>query len=174
MNSQVPVLHEPRCWIVVASQAAVGDAIAGGYVEVSHGKAGPLTRMRPGDRIACYSPRASDERGAPVQCFTALGRVADAPFYQVPDRHQPFRRAVHWITATPAPVRPLIDALGFIRNKAYWGTAFRFGYLRVPPEDFERIAVAMAVAPGAPCVASADDAAQAVRAEAHDAAAVAA
>jgi len=142
---------DPRCWIVVASQAAVDAAVAGGYVEVSHGKAGPLERMRAGDGVACYSPRATDDRGASVQAFTALGRVADAPLYQVPHRHQPFRRAVHWTGVTPAPVRPLIDALGFIRNKAHWGTAFRFGYLRVPPDDFARIAAALGGMPGDAC-----------------------
>jgi hypothetical protein len=143
MNSLNPPGNEARCWIVVASRAAVDHAVAGGYIEISHGKATPLARMRPGDAVACYSPREHDAPGAPLQAFTALGRIADAPIYQLPHDHQPFRRAMDWVDATPALVRPLIDELGFIHNKAYWGTAFRYGYLRVPPEDFARIAQAM-------------------------------
>src|SRR5690242_20031893 len=155
MMSKSRVVNDgPRCWIVVVSRAAVDAAVAGGYVEVSHGKAGPLERMRAGDALACYSPRATDDGGASVQAFTALGRVADAPLYQATHQHQPFRRAVDWLDATPAPVRPLIDALGFIRNKTHWGTAFRFGYLRVPPDDFARIAAAMSAFAHGP---SADD-----------------
>ena len=132
-----------RCWIVVMPKDAIEAAVAGGYVEVNHGKAGPLERMRPHDAIACYSPRASDQRGALLQAFTAIGRIDDAPITQLTVDHQPFRRAVRWLDATPAPVRPLIESLGFIRNKRHWGTAFRFGYLRVPPEDFALIAAAM-------------------------------
>ena len=132
-----------RCWIVVMPKDAIDAAVADRYVEVNHGKAGPLERMRPHDAMACYSPRASDERGSPLQSFTALGRIDDAPIVQAPVDHQPFRRPVRWLAATPAPVRPLIEALGFIRNKAHWGAAFRFGYLRVPPEDFALIAAAM-------------------------------
>jgi hypothetical protein len=150
MTKPAVVHADPRCWVVVASRAAVDAAVAGGYVEVSHGKAGPLERMRAGDALACYSPRATDDGGASVQAFTALGRVAAAPLYQAAHQHQPFRRAVEWVEATPAPVRPLIDALGFIRNKTHWGTAFRFGYLRVPPEDFALIASAMSPPSQAP------------------------
>jgi hypothetical protein len=174
MSKPMPVSNEPRCWIVVVSQAAVDAAVAGGHVEVSHGKAGPLERMRAGDGVICYSPRATDDRGPPVQAFTALGHVADAPVYQVPHQHQPFRRPVHWIDAAPAPVRPLIDALGFIRNKAHWGTAFRFGYLRVPPEDFARIASAMGVAPGMLPGMRGDVATPAAAANVRDAAGIAA
>ena len=146
MKSPEHTTLEPRCWIAVASRLAVDAAVGGGFIEINFGKAGPLERMRPCDGIACYSPRELDERGAPVQAFTALGRVADAPLYQVAHDHQPFRRAVHWLGVTAASVRPLIDELGFIHNKAHWGAAFRFGYLRVPPEDFARIAAAMGVA----------------------------
>jgi hypothetical protein len=37
----------------------------------------------------------------------------------------------------------LIDALSFIRSKAHWGAAFRFGVVRVPESDFALIAAAM-------------------------------
>lgn len=160
-----PSASETRYWIAVMPQVAVDVAVAGGFIEVNHGKAGPLERMRPGDGVACYSPRTRDEPGPPLQAFTALGRVAQGPMYQVAHDHQPFRRAVHWLAMSPAQVRPLIDTLTFIRNKTHWGAAFRFGYLRVPPADFACIAAAMqcswptgeraAPAVDAPCTAGA-------------------
>ena len=55
----------------------------------------------------------------------------------------PFRRAVQYLPATPAPIKPLIDELAFIRNKAYWGAPFRFGFVRIDARDFGRIAAAM-------------------------------
>jgi hypothetical protein len=45
--------------------------------------------------------------------------------------------------AGTAPIRPLIPALSFIRNKVQWGAAFRFGVVRVPEVDFACIAQAM-------------------------------
>ena len=55
----------------------------------------------------------------------------------------PFRRHAEFLRASPAPIRPLIDSLTFIRSKLHWGAAFRFGHLRVPAEDFARIVAAM-------------------------------
>jgi hypothetical protein len=131
-------------WIAVASRDHVEASVAGGYVEINHGKSRPLERMRPGDAIACYSPRASWPDGARLQSFTAVGRVTAAPITQAPAGHQPFRRQVAWLPCTPAPIRPLLEELTFVHNLEHWGAAFRFGFLRVPREDFLRIAGAMA------------------------------
>src|SRR3954453_24165411 len=130
------MINEPRFWIVVIAQRDIEAAVAGGYVEVNHGKAGPLERMQPGDAVACYSPRVQYPNGDALQAFTALGRVVAARLYQRPDLHQPFRRSVEWLEVQAAPIRPLIEVLAFIRNKAYWGAAFRFGHTRVGREDF--------------------------------------
>lgn len=139
------------CWIGVVSSDHVGTAVAGGFVQLSHGKAGPLERMREGDAFAFYSPRASYPDGPPVQAFTAIGRVAAGPIFQtrMTEGFAPFRRHVRFLAANEAPIKPLLDALSFIRNKAHWGAAFRFGFLRVPAEDFARIAAAMGPAAAA-------------------------
>jgi hypothetical protein len=162
-----PAATGPRYWIAVISQQSADAAVTGGYLEVGYGKAGPLERMAPGDGVLVYSPRERDEQGAPVQAFTALGRVGDGAMYQLPRDHQPFRRTVEWLSATPALVRPLLDALSFIRNKTHWGSAFRFGFLRVPPADFARIAAAMQVdwpgPPPAPAAVAAEPADRAPR-----------
>ena len=79
-----------------------------------------------------------------------LGRVRAGRVYQAAGEgdFRPFRLDVEYLPATDAPVRPLIDGLTFIRSKPHWGAAFRFGFLRVPAEDFARIAAAMGRDPG--------------------------
>ena len=132
-------------WIGVVSKNHVDTAVAGGFAQVNHGKAGPLERMRAGDGFAYYSPREAYPDGATLQAFTAIGRVRAGSVYQADGGadFRPFRVAIDYLPATPAPIRPLIDALTFIRSKTHWGAAFRFGMVRVPAEDFARIAAAM-------------------------------
>lgn len=132
-------------WIGVVSQDHVAIGVAGGFVQLNHGKAGALTRMHPGDGFVFYSPRASYPDGAAVQAFTAIGRVAVAAISTVPgpDGSTFHRRQVQFLPAQPTPVKPLIEALEFIRSKKHWGAAFRFGFVHIGEEDFARIAVAM-------------------------------
>jgi hypothetical protein len=62
---------------------------------------------------------------------------------------QPYRVAVEFLPARDAPIRPLLERLGFIRDKTHWGAAFRFGLLEAPAEDFRTIAAAMEIPPAA-------------------------
>lgn len=132
-------------WIGVVSKEHVDMGVAGGYTQVNHGKAGPLERMRAGDGFAFYSPRTAYPDGELLQAFTAIGRIRNGTVYQVTasDSFRPFRLDVDYFPAQTAPVRPLIDALSFIRSKTHWGAAFRFGVVRVPETDFALIAAAM-------------------------------
>ena len=50
---------------------------------------------------------------------------------------------VQFLECQETPIRPLIDKLTFIKDKTHWGAAFRFGQLKIPAEDFARIARAM-------------------------------
>ena len=159
-----------RYFVAVAARDAVDAAIAGGYVEINHGKAGPLERMRDGDGIAYYSPRTAAD-GEALQAFTALGYVCGNALYQaggaaagddasaraaevdasarpgVDDASaRPFRRAARYEPAQPAPIRPMIDSLAFIRSKSHWGAPLRFGFLQVSVADFACIAGAMGCA----------------------------
>ena len=138
-------MNAHQFWIGVVSKDHVDRATAGGFAQVNHGKAGPLERMRAGDGFAFYSPRASYPDGAPLQAFTAIGRVRTGTVYQaeMPDGLRPFRLDVEFFPADPAPVKPLLAELSFIRSKTHWGAAFRFGVVRVPAADFAVIAAAM-------------------------------
>jgi hypothetical protein len=138
-------MNERRYWIAVVPRDHAEAAVANGVVEVSYGRAEPLARMQPGDGLLFYSAREHSQNGDALQAFTAIGRIGDGPVFEAPPAPPAptFRRDAEWLAATPAPIRPLLDDLTFIRNKANWGGAFRFGLLRVPREDFEVIAAAM-------------------------------
>jgi len=132
-------------WIGVVAKEHVDIGVAGGFTQVNHGKAGPLERMRAGDGFVFYSPRTSYPAGELVQAFTAIGRIRNGTVYQaaMSESFRPFRLDVDYFPAQPAPVRPLIAELSFIRSKVHWGAAFRFGVVRVPEADFALIATAM-------------------------------
>jgi EVE domain len=135
-------------WVGVVSREHVQRGVAGGFIQLNHGKKAPLQRMRAGDGIAMYSPRTSYPDGATLQHFTAIGSVVTGDVYQVEmaDDFKPYRIDVAFFKdAVEAPVKPLVEQLSFIRNKTHWGAAFRFGYVKVPAEDFERVAAAMRV-----------------------------
>jgi len=138
-------MSQRNYWIGVVSKDHVDIGVAGGYTQVNHGKAGPLERMRAGDGFVFYSPRTKYPDGEPLQTFTGIGRIRNGTVYQATagDSFRPFRLDVDYLPAQPAPVRPLIAELSFIRSKTHWGAAFRFGVVRVPEADFALIAAAM-------------------------------
>lgn len=101
--------------------------------------------MERGDWIIFYSPREKHPEGPPLQAFTAIGRIADDEPYQVEMSadFQPWRRNVDFLECTETPIRPLIDQLTFIEDKARWGYKFRFGVFRIDDADRETIRSAM-------------------------------
>ena len=134
-------------WIAVASADHVAIGLAGGFMQVCHGKAAPLARLRAGDAVVYYSPTFSLAQRATCQCFTALGQVASGAAYQVDmgGGFQPYRKNVHWLTATHAPIRPLLPLLGFTAGKRHWAYPLRYGLLAISAADFAVIAAAMGV-----------------------------
>lgn len=132
-------------WIGVVSRSHVRIGVDGGFAQLNHGKKAPVQRLKAGDMLVMYSPRESYPAGQALQAFTAIGIVKSGDVYQVemsPD-FKPYRVDVDFSTCREAPIRPLIERLSFIRSKAHWGAAFRFGYVKVPEADFALIADAM-------------------------------
>jgi hypothetical protein len=138
-------MSTPNYWIGVVSKEHVDIGVAGGFTQLNHGKPSALTRMRAGDGYVFYSPRTRYPDGEPLQAFTAIGRIRTGAVYQVTvdEDFRPFRIDVDYLPAHAAPVKPMIEALSFIRSKTHWGAAFRFGIVRAPEADFARIATAM-------------------------------
>lgn len=135
-----------KYWIAVASADHVACGVAGSFMQVCHGKAAPLRRIRSGDGVIYYSPTQTFGSKTPLQAFTALGEVLPGEVYQtrMDENFYPWRRDVRFMPNTrPAPIRPLIPKLAFINDPKHWGYQFRFGLFAISEDDFSRIAAAM-------------------------------
>ena len=134
-----------HCWIGVVSRSHIEIGVRGGFIQLNHGKKAAVQRLKAGDWLAIYSPRTDYPDGAPLQAFTALGRVVSGEVYQVemtPD-FKPFRVDVKFQPCHEAPIKPLLNRLSFIKDPVHWGAAFRFGQFKLPAADFALIAAAM-------------------------------
>lgn len=132
-------------WIAVASADHVRRGRAGGFMQVCHGKVGPLRRILPGDCVAYYSPNTAMHGDDRLQAFTAFGIVTKGEPYQVDmgGGFIPWRRDVDWFAVVEAPIQPLLDRLSFSAGHRNWGYALRFGLLGVSTADMQLISDAM-------------------------------
>ncbi len=135
----------PRYWIGVASRDHVKTGEAGGFCQLGHGKPQLVKRLAPGDGIVYYAPRERLRDGDPVQAFVAIGRIRPGEAYQAnqAEGFHPWRRDVDFLSAVEASIRPMLDELSFIEDRAHWGYAFRRGAFDLPEGDFLKIADAM-------------------------------
>jgi hypothetical protein len=136
-----------KCWIAVASAEHVRRGRNEGFMQVSHGKAAPLKRIKPGDRVVYYSPSITLGSKDKLQAFTAIGTVKKGEPYvfDMGKGFKPYRRDVDWAKAVEAPIHPLLDKLQFTAGKANWGYQLRFGLFHISEPDFRLIAHAMGV-----------------------------
>jgi hypothetical protein len=131
-------------WINTVSRGHVERGLAGGFTQANHGKPHGLRKLARDDWIAFYSPKTDYPEGDPLQAFTAIGRVADDEPYAAENGH--WRRRVEFQPCTETPIRPLLERLDFIVDKARWGYRFRFGLFSVEQSDFQVIQTAMCAA----------------------------
>ena len=132
-------------WIVVASKDHAMRGVQGSFIQANHGKRSGLDRMKRGDKVAIYSPKETFGAPGRLQSFTALGTVVDDEARQAdmgPD-FKPFRRKVTYEPVREAPLLPLLEKMGFIRNKSSYGAVFRFGIIKIPETDFHVIRAAL-------------------------------
>ncbi|HVZ30338.1 MAG TPA: EVE domain-containing protein [Asticcacaulis sp.] len=143
-----------KFWLAVACAQHVRRGRAQGFMQVNHGKRGPLERIRPGDGIVYYSPSLEMGRKDGFQSFTAIGYVNPGEPYRghMADDFQPFRRDVNWLLAEEQPIRPLLDWLDFTQGPN-WGYALRLGLIEIPMVDFEFLVHVMTVAVSEKCAA---------------------
>jgi EVE domain len=134
-------------WIAVAAAEHVQRGRADGFMQICHGKAPPLRRVDPHDRVVYYSPTIEFRGSDRCQAFTALGIVCDRAPYQpaVDGNFCPYRRDVLWLETRNAPIRPLLDTLEFSVGRRNWAYQFRFGMFRISEHDMRTIATAMGV-----------------------------
>jgi hypothetical protein len=133
-------------WLAVACAEHVRKGRADGFMQVCHGKAWPLERIRPLDGVVYYSPSLARGGRDGFQTFTAIGTVKPGSPYQVsmtPD-FEPFRRDVEWEGLREVPLRAVKEALAFTQARD-WGYALRLGVLEITEADFAVLAEAMIV-----------------------------
>lgn len=134
-------------WVNTVSREHVLLGVEGGFTQADHGRSTRLKQLAVGDGLVFYSPRTAMRSGDALQEFTAIGRITGSEPYQVevaPDFH-PWRLAVEFTDARPAPIRPLIESLEFLPDKVRWGFPFRRGLFGIEEADFRLIAEAMGV-----------------------------
>lgn len=132
-------------WVAVASAEHVRIGSKNGFMQVNHGKAAPLRRIKPGDGVVYYSPSTVLGEKDGLQSFTAIGAVRQGELYEgfMGGGFTPARRDVDWRDAEEAPVKPLLGLLDFTAGKPNWGYQLRFGLFEISEHDFRLIGEAM-------------------------------
>ena len=146
-----------RNWLAVASAEHVEIGRSGGFMQVNHGKATPLRRIQPGDRIVYYSPNRTytpshaQRNKDRLQAFTAIGTVKNSktPGAIILSGFDPFRREVAWHEAESMPIAILQAQLAFTQEKN-WGYRLRQGVIEISDADMTLIAEAMFTAAAEP------------------------
>lgn len=132
-----------KYWINVIPKERVVKAVEEGIMQ-SQGDEAHLSRMQKDDWVIFYSPREDIEGTTKLQAFTAIGQIADTVIYPVEHSEiKAFRRKVTYTKSKEVPVIPLIQKLGFIRNKKHWGFIFKLNLIQILEEDFNIISKEM-------------------------------
>jgi len=144
-----------RFWLAVVHRDHVRRGVDQGIAQVNHGSKVGVAKLQPGDGLVYYSPRDAYPEGAPLQAFTAIGRVADGdPWQAAPvtmlgrGEVRPWRRRVEYLDGVvEAPIAPLLSVLELTRSTPNWGWIMRRGLLELTANDFALISREMGVAP---------------------------
>ena len=138
-------MNKTRYWIAVVSKDHTMRGVAGGFMQVCHGKQAPLKRMSEADWVIFYSPKQTMNGDEKCQAFTAIGQVKDSEVYafQMSQDFVPFRRNVTFFDCQEVAIGPLLPQLDFIQNKSKWGFQFRLGFFEIQEKDFNFIASKM-------------------------------
>ncbi|MHB8189351.1 MAG: EVE domain-containing protein [Ferrimicrobium sp.] len=123
-------------WLGVVSRDHVQRGIELGIAQIGHGRRGGLARMKCGDWLIYYSPRASLGSSKPLQSFTAMGEIADDVIWQADEGDfKPWRRRVNYVASvTETPILPLLDILD-LTSAPNWGYQLRRGLLQLSDYD---------------------------------------
>ncbi|MDI2128137.1 EVE domain-containing protein [Yinghuangia seranimata] len=133
-----------RAWVGVVCREHVWRGVERGIAQLGHGKKAPLLRMSAGDWLVYYSPRTALRGGAPLQAFTAVGRVVDEVVWQADEgEFKPWRRRVEYVGgATEVGVAEFGGELALTAGPN-WGYQLRRGLVELSTEDFALISAAM-------------------------------
>ena len=133
-----------KYFLICASKDHVMKGVEAGFAQAGHGRKDLMSKPSKGDWIVYYSSKDKFENGKPLQ-FTAIGEITDDEPYQPDTRStfKPYRRNVKFKKSEEADIRPLLEDLGFIKNKKRWGFYLISGFREITKDDFEVIKHAM-------------------------------
>lgn len=116
-----------------------------GFMQVCHGKLGPIKRVQPGDRVAYYAPATTMGGKDKLQSLVSIGLVqAGDPYaFDMGSGFVPYRRDIAYVQAKEVPILPLLEELEFVEDRQRWGYKFRFGLFSISDHDMRLIADAM-------------------------------
>jgi predicted RNA-binding protein len=134
-------MENQKYWIAVVSKEHTMHGVAGGFMQICHGKEGPLKRIKSNDWLIVYSPKLAMEGEQKCQAFTAIGQAKDHDIYQfqMTPSFNPFRKDIKFYNCQETSILPLINDLEFIQDKKKWGFPFRFGFFEIKEKDFNLI-----------------------------------
>ncbi|MEQ1977499.1 EVE domain-containing protein [Xenorhabdus sp. SGI240] len=131
-------------WIAVISRAHARLAADSGFLQVCHGKAGPLRKTRAGDEVFIYCPRSEMKSGEILKTVEYQCVFTHDDIYQVEQfpGFKPFRKDVIFDPSFQSVVLKDIDGLEFTANPQ-WGMLARRGFFEISTNDAARIRTAM-------------------------------
>ncbi len=136
-------------WLAVVSAEHTHLAVAGGFVQLNHGKRPGVARLHRGDGFVIYSPTDRYGDKTPLRAFTALGTVADDTPYQAAPMSMgprgtiaPWRRHITFAPVTPIPLTDITTQL-HLTTQPNWGHQLRRGLVPLTPEDFAVLQTAL-------------------------------
>lgn len=123
-------------WIAVISRAHSRIAAASGFLQVNHGKAGPLRKTKAGDEVFIYCPREEMRGGAVLKRVEFRCTFDDDRVYQVEQApgFVPFRKDVTYDTTFGGVAIHDVPGMELTANPR-WGMLARRGFFEISAHD---------------------------------------
>ncbi|ECU9164114.1 TPA: EVE domain-containing protein [Salmonella enterica] len=123
-------------WIAVISRAHARIAADSGFLQVCHGKAGPLRRTSAGDEVFIYCPRSEMGGGDVLKTVEFHCVFNNDDVYQVEQfpGFTPHRKDVVFNRHARPVVLKEVEGLVFTAD-SHWGMLARRGFFEIGPHD---------------------------------------
>ncbi|WP_156851634.1 EVE domain-containing protein [Bartonella refiksaydamii] len=123
-------------WIAVISRAHARFAAEFGFLQVCHGKAGPLRKTSKGDEAFIYCPRCEIGTGQVIQTIEFQCIFKDDHIYQVKQAPNfvPFRKDVIFNKQAQSVILKEIQGLEFLTNP-HWGMLAQRDFFEITAYD---------------------------------------
>ncbi|MEE4484880.1 EVE domain-containing protein [Serratia ficaria] len=123
-------------WIAVISRAHARIAAESGFLQVCHGKAGPLRKTRAGDEVFIYCPRSEMGGGEVLKTIEYHCIFENDDVYQVEQfpGFTPYRKDVTFNRDFLPTALKAVVGLEFTAD-SHWGMLARRGFFEIGSHD---------------------------------------